>query len=107
MREGDVLVVFDVRRYERDTARLGEMARERGVDLVVFTDQWGSPVMKAAAVAFHARIEVPSAWDSSVVTLFLVETLIAALLSRAGADGIRRLKTLEELFDRTKTLRKG
>lgn len=107
MREGDVLVVFDVRRYERDTARLGDMARERGAELVVFTDQWGSPVMKAASVSFHARIEVPSAWDSSVVTLFLVETLIAALLTRRGAEGIRRLKTLEELFDRTKTLRKS
>lgn len=107
MGEGDVLVVFDVRRYERDTARLGEMAREKGAELIVFTDQWGSPVMKSAAVSFHARIEVPSAWDSSVVTLFLVETLIAALLTRTGADGIRRLETLEELFDRTKTLRRS
>jgi DNA-binding MurR/RpiR family transcriptional regulator len=106
MRPGDVLVVFDVRRYERDTARLCEMARERGVELVVFTDQWGSPAMKDAAVSFHARIEVPSAWDSSVVTLFLVEALIAALQTKTGEAGLRRLKTLEELFDRTKTLRK-
>ncbi len=107
MRAGDVLVVFDVRRYERDTAKLGEMARERGVELVVFTDQWGSPVMKEAAVSFHSRIEVPSAWDSSVVSLFLVEALIAALQKKTGATGITRLKTLEELFDRTKTLRKA
>ncbi|MCF3936377.1 MurR/RpiR family transcriptional regulator [Acuticoccus sp. M5D2P5] len=107
MRPGDVLVVFDVRRYERDTARFARMARSKDVSIVAFTDQWGSPVMKEAEHAFHCRIEVPSAWDSSVVTLLLVEMMIAALQTRTGEDGIKRLRTLEDLFDQTKTLRKS
>ncbi|WP_108659075.1 MurR/RpiR family transcriptional regulator [Acuticoccus kandeliae] len=107
MKPGDVLVVFDVRRYERDTTRFAKMARSKDVTIVAFTDQWGSPMMKEASYAFHARIEVPSAWDSSVVTLLLVEMMIAALQTRTGERGIARLRALEELFDQTKTLRKS
>ena len=106
MEKGDVLVVFDVRRYERDTARLANMARSREVEIVAFTDQWGSPVMKQASFSFHARIEAPSAWDSSVVTLFLAEAMIAALQKRTGSAGLDRLRILEELFEQTGTLRK-
>lgn len=107
MQPGDVVVIFDVRRYERDTARFARMARARQAQIVVFTDQWGSPVMKEAAVSFHCRIEAPSAWDSSVVTLTLVETLVAAVQTATGEAGLARLRALEELFDETKALRKS
>ena len=87
MRAGDVLVVFDIRRYEREIARLAEMASDKGVSIVLFTDQWGSPVGKHAVQTFRARIEAPSAWDSSVVLLFIVEALIAAVeSSQLAAD---------------------
>ena len=39
-----VLVLFDIRRYESDLARLAELAVERGATIVLFTDQWGSPI---------------------------------------------------------------
>src|SRR5690606_3669782 len=97
-----VLVVFDVRRYEQEMLRLAEMARERGVLLVVFTDQWGSPVAKHAAHSFHARIEAPSAWDSSVVTLFIVEAIIAAVQDGRWEETRERMRMLEDLFDQTR-----
>ena len=106
MREGDVLVVFDVRRYEHDILRLAEMAKAKGVTLVLFTDQWGSPVAKHAAHSFHARIEAPSAWDSSVVTLFIVEAVMAAVQNATWQETKDRMRTLEELFDQTKMFRK-
>ncbi len=106
MNEGDVLVAFDIRRYERDLLRLAEMATARGVTLVLFTDQWGSPAARHARHVFNLRIEVPSAWDSSVVTLFLVEALLAAVQTNTWGETRDRVKSLEELFDKTKLFRK-
>lgn len=106
MKEGDVLVAFDMRRYEQELLRLAEMSRSKGAEVILFTDQWGSPVAKQATHAFHARIEAPSAWDSSVVTLFIVEAVIAAV-QEAGWDETRmRMKLLEDLIDQTRMFRK-
>lgn len=106
MKKGDVLVAFDIRRYERDLLRLAEMAKSKGVVLILFTDQWGSPTAKYAAHSFHSRIEAPSAWDSSVVTLFIIEALIAAVQTENWAETKDRMNQLEELFDRTKLFKK-
>lgn len=106
MKEGDVLVIFDIRRYEHDILRLAEVAKSRGVNLILFTDQWGSPAAKLAAYSLNCRIEVPSAWDSLVVTLFLVEAIIAAVQTNTWEETKGRMKTLEELFDQTKMFKK-
>lgn len=106
MQPGDVLVAFDIRRYERDILRLAEMAKEKGVILILFTDQWGSPAAKHATHSFHSRIEAPSAWDSSVVTLFILEAVIAAVQTENWDETKDRMKALEELFDQTKLFRK-
>jgi DNA-binding MurR/RpiR family transcriptional regulator len=106
MNDGDILVVFDIRRYEHNLIRLAEMANGRGVTIILFTDQWGSPVAKHAQHTFNLRIEVPSAWDSSVTTLFMVEALLAAIQTNTWDETRGRMKTLEELFDKTKLFRK-
>jgi DNA-binding MurR/RpiR family transcriptional regulator len=106
MEKGDVLVAFDIRRYEREILRLAEMAAAKGAVLVLFTDQWGSPATKNATHSFNCRIEAPSAWDSSVVTLFIVEALIAAVETVNWEETEQRMRTLEELFDRTRMFRK-
>ncbi len=106
MKPGDVLVVFDIRRYERDILQLARMAKSKGIILVLFTDQWGSPAAKHAEHSFHCRIEAPSAWDSSVVTLFIVEAVIAAVQTETWDSTRERMGRLEDLFDQTKMFRK-
>lgn len=106
MAEGDVLVLFDVRRYENSTLRLAEMARARGAEIILFTDQWRSPVHRLARIGFNARIVVPSAWDSAVVTLLLLETIIAAVQALNWKDTRPRMEELEEMFDQTRFFRK-
>ncbi|MBL1421927.1 MAG: MurR/RpiR family transcriptional regulator [Alphaproteobacteria bacterium] len=102
MQEGDTLITFDIRRYETDILHLAEMAKKKKLKLILFTDQWGSPVAKYADHAFHARIEVPSAWDSNIVTMFILESLLAGVQSATWEDTKQRMKTLETLFDHTK-----
>lgn len=106
IREGDVLVIFDVRRYENSTLKLAEMAAERGAKIILFTDQWRSPVSKFAEHCFSSKIVVPSAWDSSVTTTLLLETVIAAVQERTWSETRSRMEALEDMFDRTKFFRK-
>lgn len=102
----DVVVIFDVRRYENSTLKLAEMARERGAVIVLFTDQWRSPVHDLADCSFCGRIIVPSAWDSSVTLLLLLETVVADVQERTWSVTRDRMEALEEMFDRTRFFRK-
>ncbi len=104
--EEDVMVIFDVRRYENSTLRLAELASEKGASIVLFTDQWRSPIHKIADYCFSSRISVPSAWDSSIATLLLVEALIAAVQEVNWDETKNRMEHLEIMFDRTRFFRK-
>ncbi len=106
MKAGDVIVVFDIRRYEQEMETFARVARARGVEIVLFTDPWASPIAKFAAHTFRIQIEAPSAWDSSVVTLFVVEALIEAVQSANWSETRDRMKSLEELFEASRLFRK-
>lgn len=106
MAAGDVLLVFDVRRYEAGLMELSRLAADRGVVIVLFTDQWMSPVASLATHALPLRIEAPSSWDSGVVTLFMVEALIAQVVDLLWPEASARMNALEALFDRTRRFRK-
>lgn len=106
LKPGDLVVLFDVRRYENMTMLLAEMAHERGADIVLFTDQWRSPIARLARLTFAARIEVPSAWDSGMGVMFLLEATIAALQEKLWEDVHSRTDDLEHAFDRTRLFRK-
>ncbi|GGA16642.1 MurR/RpiR family transcriptional regulator [Neptunicoccus cionae] len=104
--EGDVFVIFDNRRYENNTLKLAEMAHAKGAKIILFTDQWRSPVHHLADFCFSSRIVVPSAWDSAATTLLLVETLISAIQDQNWAQTKDRTERLEDMFDQTKLFRK-
>ena len=106
MKKDDILVMFDMRRYENDLRRLAKMSEERGAKVILFTDQWGSPVSAMAHHKFNAHNEVPSAWDSSLVTMLLLEAIIAQVQQINWDQTKDRMKTLETLFDRTGMFRK-
>ncbi|AMM84012.1 RpiR family transcriptional regulator [Martelella sp. AD-3] len=106
MASGDVLVIFDIRRYEQDMATLARVAGENGVEIILFTDQWASPVTKFARHTFRVSIEVPSAWDSSVVTLFVVEALIEAVQAKSWDKTRQRISQLEGLFEQSRLFRR-
>ena len=106
IKKGDVLVIFDIRRYENSTLKLAEIAHEKGAQIILFTDQWRSPIEKFSSYCFSARIVVPSAWDSTVELLLLVETFIAAVQELTWPETRSRMEELEDMFDRTRFFRK-
>ncbi|MEP5760156.1 MAG: MurR/RpiR family transcriptional regulator [Litoreibacter sp.] len=103
---GDVFVIFDVRRYENNTLKMAELARERGAKIVLFTDQWRSPIHRMADVSLTSQIIVPSAWDSATTTMLLLESMIAAIQTLNWDQTKDRMQELEGIFDKTKLFRK-
>ncbi len=106
MKRGDLLIVYDIRRYETDLERLAGLAKERGVEVILFTDQWMSPIAGDAAHAFSASVEAPSGWDSTAGLLFLTETMISAVEKLRWKEASKRMQTLEVVFDSTQQFRK-
>ena len=106
MTTGDTLLMFDVRRYETNLHRLADLAAERGVKVILITDQWGSPAARISSQTFHCWVEVPSAWDSNISTMMLLEALIAATQEQSWPQTKDRYDRLDELFDMTRLFRK-
>ena len=106
MKAGDVLLVFDIRRYENSVLQLVELAVEQGACVVLVTDRWVSPAATHARHTLSCHVEAPSAWDSTVSILVLIETLLAAVQSLTWDQTEGRLKRLETLYDRSRFFRR-
>ena len=106
MEAGDTLLMFDVRRYETNLQRLAELASERGVKVILITDQWASPITSVAEHTFNCWVEIPSAWDSNISTMMLLEAMIAATQEESWDKTKDRYDRLDELFDTTRLFRK-
>jgi len=93
----DVLVIFDVRRYQGDLIRFAEHAAKLGTTVILFTDQWLSPIARVAKHVISVRVEVPSNWDSAAATVAMVEALIARVNDRQWPAVKSRIEHLESL----------
>jgi DNA-binding MurR/RpiR family transcriptional regulator len=106
MKPGDVLLVFDIRRYENAVLQVAEMARDQGAEIVLITDRWVSPAATHARHTLACHVEAPSAWDSNVTLMVLVETLLAAVQTLTWETTEGRLKRLESLYAQTRFFRR-
>jgi DNA-binding MurR/RpiR family transcriptional regulator len=93
----DMLVLFDIRRYQEDLLVLAEAAARRGVTLILFTDQWLSPITRHARHIVSARVAVPSRWDSLTGMLGLLEALLAAVTEKTWDEASRRIAAIDGL----------
>ena len=100
-----MLVLFDIRRYETDLLKLAKLARDRKCTIVLFTDQWGSPISRLADHVFHALVEAPSSWDSTIAIMLIVEALIADIQAARWEESKGRIEDLEAMFSATKLFR--
>ncbi len=106
MKPGDVLLVFDIRRYENAVVQVAEVAREQGAEVVLITDRWVSPAAAHAAHVLPCHIEAPSAWDSNVSLMVMVEALLTAVQGLTWEVTEMRMKRLEDLYTRTRLFRR-
>ena len=85
---------------------MAEMAKEQGAEIVLITDRWVSPAAAHARHTLACHVEAPSAWDSNVALMVLVETLLSAVQSLTWETTEGRLKRLEDLYARTRFFRR-
>jgi DNA-binding MurR/RpiR family transcriptional regulator len=97
MGKRDALLIFDIRRYQASLLRLAEKAHQRGVWIVLLTDQWLSPIARFAHHVIAGRTAVPSLWDSSATLFVATEAVIGAVTRRSEANTALRLREMEHL----------
>jgi len=93
----DVIVAFDIRRYQEDVIALCETAAKQGAAIILLTDPWLSPIARVASHVLPAHVAAPSNWDSSAGLLLLTEALIAAVTKRLWASAKPRMEAVERL----------
>jgi DNA-binding MurR/RpiR family transcriptional regulator len=91
------VVVFDYRRYQSDTVNFAREAARRGALVVLFTDPWLSPAADVARFVLPAAVEAPSPFDSLVPALAVVESVIAAVVSKLGERPPHRVGEFDRL----------
>ena len=93
----DVLVVFDYRRYQLDVVSFARQASGRGVHILLFTDQWLSPIDEFAEVTIVSPLEVASPYDTSAPAVAQMEALVVHIVSALSDDARARIERLEEV----------
>jgi DNA-binding MurR/RpiR family transcriptional regulator len=97
LRKGDVLVVFDYRRYQADTIESARLVAGQGVNVVLFTDPWLSPASAFARQVVVTSVETIGPFDSLVGATAVLEAIVAAVLARLGPRAHSRMQSLEQL----------
>lgn len=103
MDENATLIVFDIRRYEKELQHLASLVVGQGANIVLFTDQWGSPIEKYASYTFRTSVEVPSSWDSTLAINFLIETFVAEIQTLYSSTD--RITALEQMIGESRIFR--
>ncbi|PTE12490.1 MurR/RpiR family transcriptional regulator [Mesorhizobium helmanticense] len=93
----DVLVVFDYRRYQFDVIEYARQAAARDVHIVLFTDQWLSPIADLAEVTIVSPLEVASPYDTLAPAIAQMEALVAHIISTLSEAAHERIERLEEI----------
>lgn len=96
--EGDVLVGISIHRYSRDTLAAVALAAERGLRVVVLTDNPSSPLARHANACFYVESGGVTILRSLVGFVSLVQALVTATAVKLGARGRSALLLEEELL---------
>lgn len=93
----DVVVVFDYRRYQRDVTSYANQAAQQGVRIVLFTDQWLSPIADLAEVSIVSRLDVYSPFDTMAPAIAQTEAVVANILAISGDEPLARMQRFERI----------
>jgi DNA-binding MurR/RpiR family transcriptional regulator len=99
----DVLVVFDVRRYQPDIVEFAIQTARKGTEVILFTDEWNSPASQYASCVLACNVNSISRWDSLVGMMAMVEALMSSFADKQWGKIKFRLQKLEQIRDGIKS----
>lgn len=98
MSRKDVVIVFDYRRYQAGLETFAEKAaRDRGAQIVLFTDKWLSPISRHSSHILPASIDVGTPWDTSLGPVLLIEAIINKVSDKDWDATRRRIEQWDGL----------
>ena len=103
LRATDVLLVLDLRRYERWLVEAATAARAAGIWTVAVTDSLLSPLSSLADRTFVVSAAAGGPFDSHVGTLALFNVLAIAVADQLRAAATERLDRLEAVWQHSLT----
>lgn len=93
-KKGSLCIIFDLRRYEANSHALAKQAKSAGIDVLLVTDRWMSPIAATADVVLPVEVEaVP--FDTFVAVLAVTEIIVEAVIAQLGSKSLRRMKQWE------------
>ena len=105
--DGDVLIVVTKPPFAERSIKAAQLAKDRGVYVVVVSDTHMCPALRHASAGFVLPTASPHFFSSYVTTMFFVEALIGMVVSRSGEAARTRIaeveqtnKILAEVWDR-------
>jgi DNA-binding MurR/RpiR family transcriptional regulator len=99
-----VLVVVDLRRYERWVLEAVRTAADAGFVVVALSDGPLSPLAMAADHSFGLSATSPSPFDSHVGTLALLDLIVASVAERCRDTAADRLERVEKAWAARRSL---
>lgn len=102
MKAGDLLVIFDFRRYSRLHEKAGQYASDVEAKIIVFADSPIAPSLNLADCHFLVNTVGPTAFDSYTAGMTLMNVLIAQMVEKYEqelADKQERMDSLNKRFD--------
>lgn len=98
MRAGDVLWLFDFRRYPRIGSKVADYAKQVGAEVVLFTDSPLAPTARYAGLRFISATGGAASFDSYAGCVSLINAFLAEYVRRAPEAVRKRYEIQEALF---------
>ncbi|HWV22356.1 MAG TPA: MurR/RpiR family transcriptional regulator [Devosia sp.] len=95
VRQGDLAILFDVRRYDPAMLDIAQTLSRRKAHIVLITDEWLSPIARHARYCLPCQTETGRTWDANAALLTLVEAMIARVTELSWDTASERIRALE------------
>lgn len=105
--KGDALIILTKPPFAQKGLVAAEIARQKGVFVIVITDSHTCPALRHADAALMVKSHSPHFYSSYVATVCLIESLIGMLAAQAGPDVQRRISEIETQSRRLQEVRDG
>ena len=99
MKSGDVLFLFDFRRYQQNLWQLAKQAQAQKVQVVLMTDNWLSPATRYASEVLVVPIETGTIWVGYSPALALTEALVTCVAEKTWNETRARIEAWDDMRD--------
>lgn len=92
-----IVIVFDFRRYQENIEFFANSAFKQGATILLFTDEWMSPISRMAHNIILSPVSAPSLYDTNLGALFQTEALAGAIALNLKSVAKKRIVELESI----------